>query len=966
MKGPLSALPAAVLLALAGSAAEANSPAIRQSAHSNTPPARPASRHRTAPTGSILHDQTGGMTGEGFFANEMTSSYSSFTSRGADDFVVPTGQTWTVNGFVIPYVQTAASRLPASADVLVHNDDGSGHPGPTVLCDGTGTPGTATSAVFSFTLATPCVLQAGTYWLDFAFADIDLTDYTFWLANGPIAGQPAVWWNPGGRFGVTCSDAWHDFATCFTTVPSSVAGGDFAFQVIGNASSPTACSASSPTCLTVGMALDNGDPAECGTATSLSATAGDKINTCFTFTNNTAGSLDYHTLSDNLDGNLFTLLNQAVPGGGGTYQYNSIATANDTGTFAHTATWTAQDARQGYTVASNAGTSSNPDFIDISASGTALSLSDSASAGVTMPFSFVFYGESSNAICVNNNGFIAFDNTDSSCLNIFGNNFSLPTVEVTGPVLFPFWDDLASAGNVYVGAAPGGDPYVVQWQDKDVFNSTVSPPYTFEVQMWQDGTIRFAYEDLSGGSQHHNGLSATVGLQQDSSYANQYSYNSPVVPDYGTLAWTPVNPNVHAASASYTLNVGAPVLAPSPTALSGSAAPDASTTTTLGIGNTGNRDLIWSLAEAPAPAGNAHFPAHPAHWAPRRPAAGIHDGRVPRSPVLPGKPVPRAAQHVSHGRGVSAVPAFGQTFTLFGSAYVGLDAANPGTLQTIAASMTTSFFAGTFANNDFSTEYAISNPGNDLYAIDTATGAIEAVGPTGLDGNVSGMRWDASTGVAYAMAESCGTASSLYTIDLGTGATTLVGSSSGTCIIDIAIDPDGNLYGVDLMPYALVAIDKTTGATQPIGSLGFNAGYAEGLDFDPSTGTLYFAGYDTDTFLGGMYTIDLATGAATLIGPIGPDGDEMDAFAIAIPSTQCVNATDVPWLSEDVSGGTTAPGTTSPVTVTMDATGLSPGTYAGSLCIASNDLTQRNVSVPVTFTVTAAAADIVFENGFDP
>ncbi|MFO1505749.1 MAG: hypothetical protein U1F23_01505 [Lysobacterales bacterium] len=64
-------------------------------------------------------------------------------------------------------------------------------------------------------------------------------------------------------------------------------------------------------------------------------TAGDQVNYCFTFTNNTSSSLDYHTLSDNLDGNIFTLL--AVPGGGAPYQYN-VATANNTGNFVHTAT----------------------------------------------------------------------------------------------------------------------------------------------------------------------------------------------------------------------------------------------------------------------------------------------------------------------------------------------------------------------------------------------------------------------------------------------------------------------------------------------------------------------------------------------------------------------------------------------------------------------------------------------------
>ena len=48
---------------------------------------------------------------------------------------------------------------------------------------------------------------------------------------------------------------------------------------------------------------------------------------------------------------------------------------------------------------------------------------------------------------------------------------------------------------------------------------------------------------------------------------------------------------------------------------------------------------------------------------------------------------------------------------------------------------------------------------------------------------------------------SCGSGSNLYTLDLSTGATTLIGPSGNLdCIIDIAIDPQGNVYGVDIEP----------------------------------------------------------------------------------------------------------------------------------------------------------------------
>jgi hypothetical protein len=208
--------------------------------------------------------------------------------------------------------------------------------------------------------------------------------------------------------------------------------------------------------------------------------------------------------------------------------------------------------------------------------------------------------------------------------------------------------------------------------------------------------------------------------------------------------------------------------------------------------------------------------------------------------------------------------------------------------------------------------------------------------------------------------------STLFTIDLTSGATQQVGTASGVCVIDIAIDPSGQMYGVDIVLDNTVAIDKTNGSVQVIGPTGFDFNYAEGMDFDPSTGILYFAGFDRGgTGLGTMYTIDLSSGAATVIAPIGPNGVETDAFAIAVASGPCATPTDVPWLSENPISGTTPPAGNDPVTVTFDATGLSAGTYDANICVNTNDTTQRHAAVPVELTVTGAD-DTIFANGFDP
>jgi hypothetical protein len=213
------------------------------------------------------------------------------------------------------------------------------------------------------------------------------------------------------------------------------------------------------------------------------------------------------------------------------------------------------------------------------------------------------------------------------------------------------------------------------------------------------------------------------------------------------------------------------------------------------------------------------------------------------------------------------------------------------------------------------------------------------------------------------MTVSCGASSTLYSLDLATGATTSIGSSTGNCIIDIAIDPSGVMWGVDIVNDTTVIIDKTSGAAQVVGPTGVNFNFAEGMDIDPTTGIIYFAGFDFDTFAGGMYIIDPTTGAAQFQSPTG-NNVELDAMAIALATGPCATPSDVPWLSENPLSGTTPAGGNDPVTVTFDATGLTPATYTANVCVNTNDTTQRHVAVPVSFIVTPGN-DVIFQDGFD-
>jgi hypothetical protein len=128
-----------------------------------------------------------------------------------------------------------------------------------------------------------------------------------------------------------------------------------------------------------------------------------------------------------------------------------------------------------------------------------------------------------------------------------------------------------------------------------------------------------------------------------------------------------------------------------------------------------------------------------------------------------------------------------------------------------------------------STLYGTHIPGggapSDLVIVDTATGNLTHIGPTGY-GPISGLAYDKGASVMYGITAG-GVPANLVTIDLSTGAATVVGPTGLNRIGSIEFGPDGNLYGgvtafgSSLATY-LVRIDTTTGAVTPIGETGYS------------------------------------------------------------------------------------------------------------------------------------------------
>ena len=300
--------------------------------------------------------------------------------------------------------------------------------------------------------------------------------------------------------------------------------------------------------------------------------------------------------------------------------------------------------------------------------------------------------------------------------------------------------------------------------------------------------------------------------------------------------------------------------------------------------------------------------------------------------------------------------------------YVSFDADAPGTLNSIATENEL-MFGASFVADDFTKEYVVGYPSGDLETIDTATGVRTTVGPTGQGTATRDLAYDIQTGTLFGTAID-GSGTDLFTVDTTTGNMTLVAPISGlgpqAYVMGLAVDPNtGLMYGIEIVTSSLIAIDKTTGAATTIGSLGYQTRFGQGLDFNAATGVLYLASIDYGA--GGsqnMYTVNLTTGQASLIAPIGNNIIQLGAFGIAVPSGPCGQPSDLPWLSLNPTSGTTAPGSDTPVTVTIDATGSVDGdVLSGTVCVRSNDPDEHTVEVPVEYTVGTGGGGTIVDSG---
>jgi subtilisin-like proprotein convertase family protein len=372
-------------------------------------------------------------------------------------------------------------------------------------------------------------------------------------------------------------------------------------------------------------------------------------------------------------------------------------------------------------------------------------------------------------------------------------------------------------------------------------------------------------------------------------------------------------------------------------------------THTLTISNVGTIDLSWAIDEAPGqdtplvlPASDGSFP---------RGDAPVSIGQAPVGTV--GQLSPATVSEIL-GSMAFGIETQSVRYTVF-------DTDTPEILPNVAPAPPTGGFlgAGEYVNGLFYVTDSVT-----LWEMDPSTGAIlntySITVPPGGE-TYSGFAYDPTSGTVYASSTNI-SASTLFTLDVTTGVATTVGAISGyPCIIAIAADGTGTLYGYDICTDVLVTIDKVTGAGTLVGSIGFDANFGQGMGWDPATDTLYMAAFNNAVFQAELRTVDRVTGNTALVGVLGAtDPGALSQVSLlgfeyggAVGSV-CDSPADIPWVSVSPASGTTAPGSSTAVGVAFDTYGLTTGsTYTGTLCLSSNDPDTPLITIPLTLTVEA-------------
>jgi hypothetical protein len=199
--------------------------------------------------------------------------------------------------------------------------------------------------------------------------------------------------------------------------------------------------------------------------------------------------------------------------------------------------------------------------------------------------------------------------------------------------------------------------------------------------------------------------------------------------------------------------------------------------------------------------------------------------------------------------------------------------------QVVVADTGAEHILGYDFNLNGSALYGVNDTTSSLINVNQSTGAETTVGPMTKP---AGDTWvdltiDPTTGAAYASSANDANYS-FYSLNLGTGATTLINLVTTTVVpLDMSMNCAGVMYAETAVDDSLYTVNPANGALTLVGPLGFNLVNAQGMDFDNATGVLHAWVHSLDvataTYSSTYSSINPSTGAATAFPGGSPYGE---------------------------------------------------------------------------------------------
>jgi hypothetical protein len=193
-----------------------------------------------------------------------------------------------------------------------------------------------------------------------------------------------------------------------------------------------------------------------------------------------------------------------------------------------------------------------------------------------------------------------------------------------------------------------------------------------------------------------------------------------------------------------------------------------------------------------------------------------------------------------------------------------------------------------------STVYAVGVATQSLYTIDIDTGALTLVGSIAITGGsapIADIAFDPTTDILYGMARN--SPYGFYTINPASGGTSFLYNTSDGLRCGMVISPAGTFYAFSI-DGILSTFNSTTGAATLVGGSSIGGSVVEDAVY-ASDGSIYFTVFD-----GRIYRVDPVTGANTLVGNSGMGSGLNGIIEVPVVTTcyaNCDGSTQEPILN---------------------------------------------------------------------